>query len=207
MVNPGITLEHGEANAADYQIKPDSPLVAPPDNPVALPSSLVSEDYFANWRKSKPNMGAHEYREELKSWSEWAPFHSPSQSFRYLTSAINRDGRFELFGLAKNSSPWHTTQQTNGWNEWTRFHDPQQRFKKMIAGRRNDGLVEVFAIHSNNSVLHTVQDNSSYGWSKWKRFYQPTDKFLELYLGVRPGRPSGNLRPGRRPHRVAQLAA
>jgi hypothetical protein len=85
----------------------------------------------------------------------------------------NKDGRLEVFVLAKPSSGgttalWHRWQQTQGgWSPWTSLDAPDQVGLKTLAVAQNgDGRLEAFALGEDKALWHRWQQTQG-GWSPW----------------------------------------
>ena len=93
LVRPGAFRTAGEVSAAWYKIFSNKDFKSPARGR-AIASSLVKTDYFGNRRKPKPDIGAHEFRYELRSWSPWRQMQfDASWPWSLMRVGANQNGR------------------------------------------------------------------------------------------------------------------
>lgn len=94
-------------------------------------------------------------------WSDWKMLGKPPVGFRpadRISTAVNEDGRQELFAIGADNALWHVWQTgpNGGWSDWATLGKPADRFdgteppkerdiSQPVVARNTDGHLEVFA--------------------------------------------------------------
>lgn len=180
---PSDVRKPGVVQAAWYKIKHGSPA-----RRAAMASNLVEVDYFGNWRnKIKPDIGAHEFRYELKNWSPWRRMQfNADWPWNMMVVGANDRGRLEVCAVAGDGSTWHAWQREGGgWNkEWWPFFPQEKQFRNLAVGANEDGRLEVFGVARDSSPWHNWQQTGG-EWSGWEPFHVASDqRWQKMVVGA-----------------------
>jgi hypothetical protein len=86
-----------------------------------------------------------------------------------LASAVNTDGRLQIFAAGSFSGHIYTCSQiapNGGWNAWKDLGGPGD-IAQLAVGRNVDGRLELFASRKNGAIALLVQNAPNGEWSHW----------------------------------------
>ena len=93
----------------------------------------------------------------------WAPFFKDSDKVKKLTSALNSDGRLEIFRIDNDNRVFHTTQvapNSGSFGGWQELYSSSDKRISIAAETNLDGRLEVFAVREDNQIFADVTDES-----------------------------------------------
>jgi hypothetical protein len=124
-------------------------------------------------------------------WSGWEPLGLPGGqdgdgTAGPLVTAINADGRLELFATTNaNDTVQHCWQQQPGgsWSGWESLDSPAGRLagSRLAVARNNNGCLELLMVSPDGVIWHRAQAQAGASWSGWTPLDRPKQ-------GDEPGR-------------------
>jgi cellulose biosynthesis protein BcsQ len=114
-----------------------------------------------------------------ESWSKWVSYEAPSREpypstellagINYPQTAVNADGRLEVFVLGSDGRLWHICQTavcSDSWGEWQSLGGILQ--SPPAVGKNADGRIQVFVRGTDGRLYYTQQSQAnSLNWNKW----------------------------------------
>jgi len=97
----------------------------------------------------------------------WSNFSMLGGQVKQLVSAMNSDGRLEIFGIGMDNALWHNWQTHPHAGPWSGWFSLGGGVKEISAARNSDGRLEVFAIGMDDALWDIWQTAPSGGWSGW----------------------------------------